>query len=50
MAQRSEAFYNLKIKLLSDNIFTKNQTKSGPELSILMSKLDLFQKLNFNIR
>ena len=35
---------NLKIRLLSDHIFTKNQTKSGPKLAILRSKSDLFLK------
>ena len=40
---------NLKIRLLSDHIFTKNQTKSKPKLAILRSKSDLFPKLNYDI-
>ena len=40
---------NLKIRLLSDQISTKNQTKSGPKLAILRSKSDLFQKIVFDI-
>ena len=41
---------NLKIRLLADHIFTKNQTKSKPKLAILRSKSDLFQKLNYAIK
>ena len=40
---------NLKIRLLSDHIYTKNQTKSRHKLSILRKKSDLFPKLNSDI-
>ena len=39
-----------KIRLLSDHISTKIQTKSRPELTILRSKSDLFPKPNSDIR
>ena len=39
----------LKIRLLSDYISTKNQTKRGPKLAILRLKSDLFKNLNFGI-
>ena len=41
---------NLQIRLLSDHISTKSQTKSGTKLAILSSKSDLFPKHNSNIR
>ena len=41
---------NLKIRLLSDHIFTKNQTKSGPKLAILRLKSDWFPKHISDIR
>ena len=48
---------NLKIRLLSDHISIKNQTKSRPELTILRSKSDLLpkhnsviRKINFNLK
>ena len=34
---------NPKIRLLSDHISTKNQTKSGPYSQILMSKSDFYK-------
>ena len=34
---------NIKIRLLSDPISTKSQTKSGPKLAIMVVKSDLFQ-------
>ena len=40
---------NLKIRLLSDHISTKNQTKSGPKFAILRLKSDLSQKFIFDI-
>ena len=35
---------NIKIRLLSDHISTKNQTKSRPKCAILRSKSDLLKK------
>ena len=49
-AKRKTRPRNLKIRLLSDHISTKNQTKSGPKLAILRSKSDWFPKPNSDIR